>query len=65
MINSSTGARRGDNAIYVMNDEWHKKKCLYIFEPPNQLVHCATFRTDEMADEFMKTLYKIVGLEEE
>ena len=59
----NTGVRCGDNAICVINDNWHKKKCLYIFVPPNQWVHCATFRTDEMADEFMETLNKIVGLE--
>lgn len=58
-----SGVRKGDYAIQVMHDEWHKKKCLYIFVPPNQWVHCATFRTDEMADEFVKTLFEITGVE--
>lgn len=64
MIKVATGIRKGDDAILVMNDDWHKKKCIYLFEPPNTYVHCATFHNDQMADEFLKTLRRIMGATE-
>ena len=61
VVNSPiTGARRGNFAFYVMNDNKHKKKCLYVYKYPNELIHCATFRDDETAEYFMMTMREII-----